>query len=256
MSDDAYDDLADDYHWLLSDDLLSGATFARQYGDVLDRLPAGAAVLDCACGIGADAVAMARRGFRVWATDASAGMVEQARRRVAGAAVDVPVSLCRWEELPLALGRRFEAVFCLGNSLAHLAGADAMAIALAGMRAVLEPGGVLVVDSRDWECLRAERPRITVADRVIERDGVRCTSLYVWTLPETWDAPHGADIVFVLERGGPLTYRRHQIHFVPFRRDDLTARVRAAGFDQVEIQDQDAGRYRLSAVAAPGSERP
>ncbi len=250
VSGEPYDDLAADYHWLFSDDLLSGAAFARQYGDVLDRLPAGAAVLDCACGIGTDALAMARRGFRVWATDASEGMARQTRGRVADAGVDVAVSVCRWERLPATLEQRFAAVFCLGNSLAHTGGPDAMATALAGMRAVLDPGGLLVVNSRDWERLRSERPRMTVADRVIERDGLRCTSLYVWTLPETWDAPHGADIVFVLDRDGALTYRRHQIRFVPFRRDELEARVRAAGFDEIEIHDQDAGRYRLSARRA------
>lgn len=248
MTADTYDGLAADYHWLLSDEHLSGALFARQYGDVLDRLPPGATVLDCACGIGTDAVAMARRGLRVWATDGSEGMVEEARRRVAEAGVDVPVSVCRWESLPVAFARPFAAVFCLGNSLAHVAGPEPMAAALAGMRAVLQPGGLLVVNSRDWESLRAQRPPVTVADRVVERRGVRCTSLYVWTLPDAWDAPHGADILFVLERDGRLDLRRHRIRFVPFRRDDLVERVRAAGFDDVAIDEQDAGRYRLSAV--------
>ncbi len=91
MADDAYDEFSADYHWLLSDDVLSGAAFLRNYGDVVDGIAPGAAVLDCSCGIAADAVALARQGFRVWASDGSAGMVEQARRRVALAGVDVPV---------------------------------------------------------------------------------------------------------------------------------------------------------------------
>ena len=260
MTDDAYDGLAADYHWLLSDDVLSGVDFLRLYGDVIDTIPPEAAVLDCSCGVGADAVALARMGFQVWATDASAGMAEQARRRVALAGEDIPVSVCRWDRLPAAFGRRFAAVFCVGNSLPHAMGADAMAAALAGMNAVLEPGGVLVVNSRDWALLRRERPRITAARQVVSRDGARCSSLYFWTLPPAWDEPHVADIVLLLERDGAVESRHHEIRFVPFSREELEARVRAAGFDQVRIDDQGGDRYRLcarksTAVPAAQAER-
>lgn len=48
---------------------------------IVETLPPGARVLDSACCIGADAMALARRGFSVTASDGSASMVAEARRR-------------------------------------------------------------------------------------------------------------------------------------------------------------------------------
>ncbi|MGH2544698.1 MAG: class I SAM-dependent methyltransferase, partial [Ardenticatenaceae bacterium] len=56
---------------------------------VWERLDAtfqpGDHVLELGCGTGEDAVWLARRGIRVTATDASAGMIEQARRKAESA---------------------------------------------------------------------------------------------------------------------------------------------------------------------------
>jgi SAM-dependent methyltransferase len=72
------------------------------------RFAPGDRVLEMACGTGEDAVHLARRGVRVTAIDASAGMVEEARGKIAAAGVEGMVevhheeisSLC--SPLPLA----------------------------------------------------------------------------------------------------------------------------------------------------------
>jgi hypothetical protein len=61
-----------------------------------------------------------------------------------------------------------------------------MLSSLEGIKKVLSPGGILVVDSRNWELLYESRPRITAGSHVIERDDVRCSSLYIWTVPDTY----------------------------------------------------------------------
>ena len=81
--DDSYADLARDYEWLFPDEAIggSGTVGATSPGSkdllegILETLPPGARVLDSACGIGADAMALARRGFNVTASDGSASMV-------------------------------------------------------------------------------------------------------------------------------------------------------------------------------------
>ena len=86
--DDSYADLARDYEWLFPDEAIggSGTVGATSPGStdllagILAALPPGARVLDSACGIGADAMALARSGFNVTASDGSASMVDQARR--------------------------------------------------------------------------------------------------------------------------------------------------------------------------------
>lgn len=56
---DTYDDLAAHYHWLVEDGMLSGDEFVDQYRAILRELPIGASVLDCACGMGGIALALA-----------------------------------------------------------------------------------------------------------------------------------------------------------------------------------------------------
>ncbi|MFC4112477.1 class I SAM-dependent methyltransferase [Nonomuraea zeae] len=254
---DYYRDLATDYHWIFPDEIVSfpgviGGTSieSREFiQSIVDALPPGAAVLDCACGIGTDAMALAHAGFQVTATDGSPLMVAEARRRLPGG---VELLACRWEDLPATLTGRFDLVLCLGNSLVHAGSHKAMVAALSGMRQVLAPGGTLIVDSRNWELLYRQRPRIVAADRVRERDGVRSTCVYVWNIPDALDEPCLAEIVLLLEHpGGVLTHRRYPIDFQPFTPAELEARLAEAGFAVTgSSYHPDRGRYAVTAVAA------
>ncbi|NUP66775.1 MAG: methyltransferase domain-containing protein [Nonomuraea sp.] len=254
---DHYRDLAADYHWIFPDRVVTppGALGATSPGSerlieaVVAALPPGASLLDCACGIGTDAMALAGRGLRVSGSDGSAAMVEEARRRVPG----VEFATCLWQDLPGPLPAPFDVVLCLGNSLVHTGSRAAMVAALRGMRRALTPDGTLIVDSRNWELLLRERPRIVTADAFLRRDGVRSLCVYVWTFPPESGPPIQAEVVFLLESGdGPVTHHRYPLDFVPFTEAELRERVEEAGFTVTEsTYRDDAGRYALAAVVRP-----
>ena len=106
---------------------------------LLQRISHTSAVLDAACGTGVDAAALARRGFTVWAADGSEAM---AGRRLPGSGESGWRSRLaqHWADLPAATGERFDVVLCVGNSLVHAAGRDAMVQALTGLRRMARPG--------------------------------------------------------------------------------------------------------------------
>jgi SAM-dependent methyltransferase len=240
---DPYDALAADYHWIFPDEHLSGKRFTEQYGGILARLAPASDVLDCACGIGVEALALARAGHRVTASDGSAGMVTQARAAVAASGLAVDVSRCAWEELPSRFGPRFDGVFCLGNSIAHSPDGKAMARSLAGMATLLRPGGLLVVESRDWEGLRLARERIELRGPSSVREAARGFCLYVWTIPERWEEPHVAEIVVVVEHEGEVRHRRVELRFAPYRREELVRWLGEAGLGTIEVTETRVGRY-------------
>jgi len=258
--DEGYDELAGDYAWLFGPEVTGGAArfgaTSPGSGELLEQvvreLPAGAAVLDCACGIGADAAALARRGFAVTATDASAGMAGQARRRAARDGAAVTVRQARWQDLPQRVPGPFDLVCCLGNALGHAGGLAQVTAALAAMRAVLRPGGTVLVDSRNWELLHDSRPRVVPAAQVRERDGVRCLPLYIWTFPEEFGEPCQAEIVLLFEHpGGAVSHRRHVLRFRPFRRAELAGALAAAGFtERASSFRPAAGFYAIAASAS------
>lgn len=236
--DDFYNELAHDYEWLFPDEAIGskGTVGATSPGskDILDgilkTLPRDARVLDCACGIGADAIALARSGYNVVATDGSASMVAEARRRSRRFGAEISITQSRWQELSERIPGAFELILCLGNAMVHAKAGDKMLSALEGIKKVLRPGGILVVDSRNWELLYESRPRIVTGTHVIKRDGVRCTPFYIWTVPDDFKEPCRAEIVLLFENANSaITYRRYTMDFTPFRHAELLDALQSVG---------------------------
>jgi SAM-dependent methyltransferase len=247
----AYETLAADYDWMYDDDALANGRAINHPATarLLQRIGPTSTVLDAACGTGVDAAVLARRGFTVWAADGSEAMVEGAAARFRRERLAVPVLHSRWADLPAATGERFDVVLCIGNSLVHAAGRDAMVEALTGLRRMARPGGYVVIDSRNWEKLHAERQIVQIADRVATRGGRRCLVLYAWEVPDRLGDEHVAHLVFVFEDGGRTEPHEHRITFRPFTISELRARLELAGLREIDT-DFDASRDRYAVVTA------
>jgi SAM-dependent methyltransferase len=245
---DSYATLAADYDWLFDDDAVAnGAAINRPAtARLLQRISRASAVLDAACGTGLNAAVLGRRGFTVWAADASDAMVEAAAARFRAERLAVPLLRSTWQDLPAATGERFDVVLCIGNSLVHAAGHDAMVRALIGLRRMARPGGHVVIDSRNWEKLHAERRIVQVADRAVTRHGRRCVTLYAWEIPERLGAEHIAHLVFVFENGDQIEPHEYQLTFRPFTVAELRERLELAGLREVDTDfDESGDRYAV-----------
>jgi SAM-dependent methyltransferase len=245
----SYETLAADYDWMYDDDALANGRAINHPATtrLLQRIGRTSAVLDAACGTGVDAAALARRGFTVWAADGSEAMVEGAAARFRRERLAIPLLHSRWADLPAATGERFDLVLCVGNSLVHATGRDAMVQALTGLRQMARPGGYVVIDSRNWEKLHAERQIVQIADRVVTRGGRRCLVLYAWEVPDRLGDEHIAHLVFVFENSGRTEPHEHQITFRPFTISELRARLELAGLREIDT-DFDASRDRYAVV--------
>lgn len=251
---DYYEAFAADYDWLFDDDALASGLAIRHPATarLLEQTPAGSAVLDAACGTGSSAAALARRGFRVRATDGSNAMVAMAAARFRREHLDIPLDRCLWADLPTVVGDRFDLVLCIGNSLVHAASRDAMIEALTGLRQMARPGGHVVVDSRNWEKLHAERRVVRVKDRVVTRYGRRCVSLYCWEIPARLEEETVARIVFLFEDGDRVEPHEYRIDFLPFTHAELRERLAEAGLREVDT-DFDENRDQYAVVTVPAA---
>lgn len=122
-------------------------------------------VLDAACGTGMHAIALAKRGYPAAGADISRGMVTKAQANAKEAGVEVPFIAAGFGELAQAFGPSgagllpFGALLCLGNSLPHLLSLEALSLALADFAACLEPGGLLLVQNRNFDAVLRQRER-------------------------------------------------------------------------------------------------
>ncbi len=159
-----YDELADDYHLIYPDWEAS----LRRQGEALHALIGmeQARVLDCSCGIGTQAIGLALRGHRVTGTDLSPRAAARAAREGARRNVSLHTAAADMRCLPFPDGR-FDVVVCADNALPHLLTEHDVRTALAEMRRVLRPAGLLLVSTRPYD--RVRRPRVAVAsgDRLL-----------------------------------------------------------------------------------------
>ena len=116
-------------------------------------------VLDTACGTGQHAIALAQRGYEVAGADLSAGMIALARQNAAVTSNTIPFIVAGFGQLADRLGGDFDALLCLGNSLPHVLTAQELAATLADFSAALCPGGLLVIQNRNFDAVMAERAR-------------------------------------------------------------------------------------------------
>jgi len=240
-----YGDFADDYHWLHDAIQLRLGTTTPGVRAAFHGLAPEARILDAACGIGLDANALHRRGFRVTAVDVSPAMVDESRRRLASAGGGVEVHVCSWTELP---GRfpadSFDAVLCTGNSIAHVRSAAEMVEVFRSFARVLAPGGLLILDTHHWDVLDRVGERTIVDPVVVERNGARCVRSYTWRRAgagaSSWNLELRLDIDEVT---GPRTTAL-AVEMVPFSTGELRERLRTAGFTHISIDaSDDEDRY-------------
>lgn len=256
MTDEMYGTLAGVYDWLVPDALLAPEGSVAAFAGVLGGLDSAARVLDCAAGTGQLAVGLALRGFDVVASDASRAMIERTRALADRHHVELAAVRCPWSELERrGWEQSFDAVFCVGNSLTHAAGRAGRRAALAAMRGVLRDGGLLVLNSRNWEQPRAARPRLQVSDRLIGRDGRHGLVIHCWTIPDAWEEPHYLDLaVAIIDNTGEVTIRAERLPFSAFTHQTLEADIRAAGMTPV-ASTYAANSDRYLVTARPTSPR-
>lgn len=112
-------------------------------------------VIDVAAGTGFHSVVLAKDGFRVTTCDGAANMVEQTRRNARDHGIEFEdTCVVDWLNLKDHWGEnRFDALICLGNAFTHLFEHESRRDALEAMYAVLKPGGVIVVDHRNYDSI-------------------------------------------------------------------------------------------------------
>ncbi|MFI6204814.1 class I SAM-dependent methyltransferase [Streptomyces sp. NPDC051041] len=245
-----YDDLADDYHLIYADWEAS----IRRQGDALDALIGRdrAAVLDCSCGIGTQAIGLARHGHRVIGTDLSPRAAARAAREAAHRGLTLHTAAADMRRLPFPDGR-FDTVVCADNALPHLLASQDVRAALAEMRRVLRPAGLLLVSTRPYDDLLRDRPASTAPQVHRPADaGERAVAFQLWHWHdngEHYDLEHFQ----LLSAGGEWRVRTRRTTYWALGRDRLTGFAADAGFVDLEWRTpRETGFFQPLLVARSG----
>lgn len=250
-----YDALAEQYDVLFGDwwDAASwhGAAVQRLLESYGVRPPAR--VLDCTCGIGTQALPLARSGYLVTGTDISSEAVARARREAVARDIEVMLQVVDVRRVREQVDGLFDAVISCDNALPHLLDDHDLAAALGNLRACLAEGGLLVASIRDYDDLAARRPHgvpITLHGPGGARHGAG--QAWAWT-----DDGEFVDItLFTLsETADGWRSEAHETRYRALRREVLTTSLQRQGFSSVRwLMPSESGYFQPVVVARAAPE--
>lgn len=154
MTTDPYESFAERYDWMYQKDPVREGFFRQLFEDyrVSD-------VLDCACGTGKDLIMFQFLGFNAVGSDLSDAMLTQAGKNFAEVGIEVPVNKLDFRELEKNYTSEFDAVICLSNSINEVLEETEVHRAIQSMKAVLRPGGILVLDQGQSDAMMKNPPK-------------------------------------------------------------------------------------------------
>lgn len=178
---DFYDDLAPFYH-LLFDDWDTGiARQGRHLSAIIrDHWPRASSILDVSCGIGTQAIALAANGYRLTASDLSAGAIDRARPEAQKRGLDISFSVCDMLTAHSHHGSGFDLVISCDNALPHLLTDEGICAALKQIFDCARPGGGCLITIRDYEHEKRGK-------NIFKPYGVRVEGGYRYVIFQIWD---------------------------------------------------------------------
>lgn len=168
---DLYNVLAKDYEALTGRTVSPGKL--RSQMEALVRRYGWRRVVDAACGTGHHALALANLGIEVVGIDLSEEMIRRARVAAREAGVDVRFEIGDMRFLDQHVGSGWDAVLCLGNSIAHLRDEEDLTAALLAFGRCLLPGGVAIVQILNYPLLVRKGERVVAITRSDHSEFVR-----------------------------------------------------------------------------------
>ncbi len=242
-----YNNLAAHYDKLF----LDWRATTQEQAVIMDRIfreqgyDSAASVLDCACGIGTQAIGLARLGYRVTASDISEGELVEAERRAAENGVEIRFRRADFCALEETFDGTFDLVIAMDNALPHMLTHEALEAAIRSITGRVAPGGLLVASIRDYDALLADKPPYS-PPYIHETDGGRRVSFQVWN----WEGERYRLTQYIIEDGETLQTSKFDCEYRATRREEMTELLLAYGCREVIWKfPEETGFYQPIVIA-------
>lgn len=204
-----------------------------------------ATILDCACGIGTQAIGLAALGYSVTASDLSVGALTEASIRAKQRQVELTFAHGDFCALQETFSRQFDIVICMDNALPHMPSSQMLGRAINSIVNQLVPGGIFVASIRDYDAILASKPPYSPPYIRKTGEGQR-VSFQTWS----WNGEHYRLIQYIIDDGGKLEISKFECEYRAVRRAELTAHLSAAGASEVTwLFPEETGFYQPIVVA-------
>ena len=242
-----YDNLATQYDKLFLD--WQAAT--AEQAVILDRLfheqgfDKSAQILDCACGIGTQAIGLASVGYAVTGSDISEGELAEARKRAEQNHVEIHVTQADFCALSDTFPHPFDIVIAMDNALPHMLTGSALENAVRSITNQLTDSGMFVASIRDYDALLAEKPPYS-PPYIHETAKGKRVSFQTWK----WNGDNYRLTQYIIDDEDMLKVSKFECEYRATRREEMTRRLMENGCREVKwLFPEETGFYQPIVIA-------
>ena len=242
-----YDNLASQYDKLF----LDWQSTTQEQAVILDRLftengfDQSAHILDCACGIGTQAIGLAVIGYNITGSDISDGEIAEAKERAAKNNVRISFEHADFCALSEVFSEQFDIIIAMDNALPHMLTADDLSLAIKSIVTQLADGGMFVASIRDYDALLMDKPPYSPPYIHQTANGQR-VSFQTWN----WSGENYRLIQYIIDDQNTLEVSRFACEYRATRRAEITNLLLENGCSKVTwLFPEETGFYQPIVVA-------
>ena len=214
-----YDNLASQYDKLF----LDWQATTQEQAVILDKIFTAngfdktVKILDCACGIGTQAIGLASIGYNVTGSDISDGELAEAKERAAKENVRIPFVHADFCALPDTFAEQFDIVIAMDNALPHMLTRNDLESAIQSIVNQIQYGGMFVASIRDYDALLMDKPPYSPPYIHKTAKGQR-VSFQTWQ----WNGDNYRLIQYIIDDEDTLQVSKFECEYRATRREEMT----------------------------------
>ena len=242
-----YDNMASQYDKLF----LDWHSDVQQQAAILDRIFRAngfdntARVLDCACGIGTQAIGLAALSYNVTASDISDNELAEARRRAEEKGAAIRFEHADFCALSDTFTEQFDIVIAMDNALPHMLTHEALESAVRSIAGRTATGGIFAASIRDYDSILTDRPPYSPPYIHCTERGKR-VSFQTWD----WSGDNYHLTQYIIDDEETLDISKFECEYRATRRQELTDLLLSNGFGKVSWEfPEDTGFYQPIVIA-------
>ena len=204
-----------------------------------------ARILDCACGIGTQAIGLAAIGYSVTASDISDGELAEAIVRAEKNGVRIRFEHADFRALSDTFSEQFDIVIAMDNALPHMLTSEALKTAVGSITGRIRPGGLFAASIRDYDSLLADKPPYS-PPYIHKTDKGQRVSFQTWV----WNGDNYQLTQYIIDDEESLQIGKFVCEYRAARRDEITNLLLSSGCSEAVWKfPEETGFYQPIVIA-------
>lgn len=245
-----YNNLASRYDKLF----LDWEKTTKEQAEILNKIfndngfDCSAKILDCACGIGTQAIGIAALGYNVSASDISGEELKEARQRAIKNNVKIRFENADFRALSEKFQEKFDVIIAMDNALPHMFTKNDLENAVKSIINQLKTGGIFVASMRDYDALLIDKPPYSPPYIHKTAEGQR-VSFQTWD----WAGENYRLTQYIIDDEKTMQISKFECEYRATKRAELTNLLALCGCNDISWKFPDeTGFYQPIVIAKKG----